>query len=715
VTVRFGWAAIRGSDAGRVLTVLALSFLLSAMAMGLLGAWAASRYAGLTFEADTRQRATVLHEVVDDLLWRRHFATASASASEIATELRPLLADPAKLRDALSEVEKRGAFSLGTVTPLGFEVLAPDGNRLVQRSIGDPITVPDAVRQTIIQRTGNDRLKSVQYAWADPAGRLVVTVVVPVGGLRLAGYLLLHTNPLPVLANLDRRLGAAVHLIALTGGQSLAALTNVPTPADARPIPLPMPGPDGQPIAMAEVFADQGELTQQLTLVGREALLALGLISLLGTATAMTTTNVVLRKARRQRDIAEQAATEANARQEEARQEQERDRQRAETDKQAALIAMADTIEVRMSAALVQVGQQTGAMTASANEMVASATRTGGSAGNAATAATQALATAQTVATAADGLSASIRAIDEQVGQSATVVTRAVEAGRSSREAIEALNEQVGRIGSVADMIAEIAARTNLLALNAAIEAARAGDAGKGFAVVAAEVKQLAVQTMRSTKDIAHHINDVRSATGSSVAAVNRIEQMIGEINAIAGVIATAVEQQGAATSEIARGVTESALLADTMTNRIDEISAEADATSKHAALVQDISLALDASVADLRHAVVRVVRTATDQVDRRRSPRHPMDLRCELRMDGQDAHTVRLAGLSENGAEFHDAPPMTVGAHGSATIDAAMLPLPFVVRHAADGVLKVEFDLDEDTKNAFRPVLERLVRSRAA
>ena len=94
-------------------------------------------------------------------------------------------------------------------------------------------------------------------------------------------------------------------------------------------------------------------------------------------------------------------------------------------------------------------------------------------------------------------------------------------------------------------MIGEIAARTNLLALNATIEAARAGEAGKGFAVVASEVKQLATQTARSTAEIARHIAQVRAATGASVDAVQRIETTIGEMNAIAGSIAAAVEQQG--------------------------------------------------------------------------------------------------------------------------------------------------------------------------
>jgi methyl-accepting chemotaxis protein len=191
------------------------------------------------------------------------------------------------------------------------------------------------------------------------------------------------------------------------------------------------------------------------------------------------------------------------ARLESAQAEQER---RAAAEKEAALVQMAETVETEAATALDAIGRRTVAMVGVADAMSTSATRTGQSAESAAAASAQALATAQAVAGAAEELAASIREIAGQVNQSAEVVGRAVAAGGEARSAIEALNGQVAQIGAVADMIGEIAAKTNLLALNATIEAARAGDAGKGFAVVASEVKALAAQTARSTQEIAQHI-----------------------------------------------------------------------------------------------------------------------------------------------------------------------------------------------------------------
>ena len=391
--------------------------------------------------------------------------------------------------------------------------------------------------------------------------------------------------------------------------------------------------------------------------------------------------------------------------------EQTEERQRAEVEKRTALAGMADRIESETATALHEVGARTIEMTATADEMRASATRTGQSAHSAASASAQALANAQTVASAAEQLSASIAEIGGQVAQSTEIVGRAVTAGAETRASIEALNEQVGRIGAVADMIGEIAAKTNLLALNATIEAARAGEAGKGFAVVASEVKSLATQTARSTQEIAAHIAQVRNATGVSVAAVVRIEQTIGEINAIAGSIAAAVEEQGAATAEIARNVTETAAAADEMTNRTAEVSLEAEQTGKHAAEVRDNAGGLNTAVEELRHSVIRVVRTSTTEVDRRHDRRFPENLACRISIAGRSS-TAHVADLSEHGAFVLDGPSAPTGTRGTLTLDSVGFALPFIVRSVDANGSHLAFELDEATAAKFRPMPERLSRS---
>jgi methyl-accepting chemotaxis protein len=165
----------------------------------------------------------------------------------------------------------------------------------------------------------------------------------------------------------------------------------------------------------------------------------------------------------------------------------------------------------------------------------------------------------QSVASATEEMASSVNEISRQVQESATIAGQAVDQARKTNDRVSELAKAAARIGDVVELINTIAGQTNLLALNATIEAARAGEAGRGFAVVASEVKALAEQTAKATGEISMQISGIQVATQESVSAIKEIGDTIGRMSEISSTIASAVEEQGAATQEISRNVQQAA------------------------------------------------------------------------------------------------------------------------------------------------------------
>ncbi|MDW3205156.1 MAG: methyl-accepting chemotaxis protein [Alphaproteobacteria bacterium] len=210
----------------------------------------------------------------------------------------------------------------------------------------------------------------------------------------------------------------------------------------------------------------------------------------------------------------------------------------------------------------------------------------------------------ETVAAAAEQLSVSVQEITRSVGQSNEVTERAVSVAAEANAEVDGLKQAANHIGDVIELIREIAEQTNLLALNATIEAARAGEAGKGFAVVANEVKNLANQTAKATEDITNQVAGMQTATGTAVDAIERISSVIEEVRAIAGTISVAVEQQGAATQEIARNVQEAAQGTRAVSDTVVEVSHSARETGRSAEEVLQAAQELARQAETLRSSV---------------------------------------------------------------------------------------------------------------
>ncbi|HNM45341.1 methyl-accepting chemotaxis protein, partial [Plasticicumulans sp.] len=161
----------------------------------------------------------------------------------------------------------------------------------------------------------------------------------------------------------------------------------------------------------------------------------------------------------------------------------------------------------------------------------------------------------QTVAGSTSELETAVHEISRNLHEAVSVVGTATRAVDAAAATVAQLTDSSARIGQVSRVINDIAEQTNLLALNATIEAARAGEAGKGFAVVASEVKDLARDTARATDDIGQRIGSIQADTGQVVDAIEQIRQTIAEVNRIATMIASAVEEQSVTTREISRSV----------------------------------------------------------------------------------------------------------------------------------------------------------------
>jgi methyl-accepting chemotaxis protein len=258
---------------------------------------------------------------------------------------------------------------------------------------------------------------------------------------------------------------------------------------------------------------------------------------------------------------------------------QEEAKQQAAIERKAQMHRLADDFQTAVGSIVQTVSSASTQLEAAAGTLTHAAENTQQLSGAVAAASEEASANVQSVASATEEMASSVTEISRQVQDASRIAHEAVAQAGKTDTRINELSQAAARIGDVVKLITSVAEQTNLLALNATIEAARAGEAGRGFAVVAQEVKALAAQTAKATDEISTQIAGMQTATVESVAAIKEIGETIGRISQISSTIAAAVEEQGAATQEIARNVEQAARGTTEVASNITEVNRGAGET----------------------------------------------------------------------------------------------------------------------------------------
>ncbi len=166
----------------------------------------------------------------------------------------------------------------------------------------------------------------------------------------------------------------------------------------------------------------------------------------------------------------------------------------------------------------------------------------------------------------------------------------------NSTNKIVQLESSMDQITQTIDFVSDISAKTKLLALNATIESARAGSAGKGFAVVAHEVKDLALQTEKATKQIHDIVIPMKNSTTELVTEAEDVEKSTKILNEIFVNIHSSVEEQKTNTNDLLHSIQQMVVEITNITTNLKESSITSNLIATNISLLNNLVSEVDKS-----------------------------------------------------------------------------------------------------------------------
>ncbi|MGK3198739.1 methyl-accepting chemotaxis protein [Enterobacter ludwigii] len=185
---------------------------------------------------------------------------------------------------------------------------------------------------------------------------------------------------------------------------------------------------------------------------------------------------------------------------------------------------------------------------------------------------------------------------DRLATQAAGIARRGAELMNAAVDKMGHIESSSARVADIVGVIDGIAYQTNILALNAAVEAARAGEQGRGFAVVATEVRNLALRSSSSAKEIRELINEAVSGVqdGSRLVqdageTMNALVTSVGEVSTLMEEVKTASREQRAGIEQVNIAVCQLEGATQQNTTLVAELSSAAKAMEEQSMELESV------------------------------------------------------------------------------------------------------------------------------